>query len=390
MEFVKVQLQTRIRDYLLSVSLSIGNELLVLLGRDNAGKTEILRSVAGVYNPEHGRIEIQGRTVFDPALAINLPPGERHAGWVPSVDALFPNETVAENVRFPFRRSHPYSHHESERRIDEVLDLLSLSVSRNRLVRDLDERSQYWVALARTLVLDPEILLIDQPFREMEVSLQRRLRHDVQRVRRMIGIPAMVATSDLEEAYEIGDRIALIDRGEVLQVDPPRTIVTRPASRSVAEIVRSVNVMRGSVLESFDDGIAVRTDIGTLHVAGMSHDPGEVEVVIRPEHIRILPEDEMAPGDENVLTGILLESTDYGALHSLAFQPDGSRRSTILEISVSDPLYRQLDLEALGRRRVLLPPHAVHVMDLSQETPDVTPEWIADDPLSTEERGPLS
>ncbi|HLT18059.1 MAG TPA: ABC transporter ATP-binding protein [Thermomicrobiales bacterium] len=389
MEFVKVQLQTRIRDFLLAVDFSIENELVALLGRDNAGKTEILRSIAGVYTPEHGNIEILGRTVFNAALAINLPASERHAGWVPGINALFPNETVAENVRFPFRRGLPISQHEAERRIDETLDLLALSPHRNHLVRDLDERKQFWVALARTLVLDPEVLLIDQPFRDMDVGLQRRLRHDVQRIRRMIGVPALVATSDLEEAYEIGDRIALVDQGELLQFAPPRTLVTRPINRAVAELVRSVNVFPGTVLDSFEDGAAVQTDLGTLHVSGITHAPGEVEVVIRPEHIRILAEDEAAPADDNVLSGTLLDSTDYGALHSLTFHPDGAPSSRVLEISVSDPLFQQLELRKLGRRQVLLPSHAVHIMDVPTPAQPLEQRWLSEDAPLAEDQEPL-
>ncbi len=349
------------------VGFSVGNELIALLGRDGAGKTEILRSLAGVYTPENGSIEIQGRTVFNPALAINEPAAQRHVGWVPNIGSLFPQQSVAENVRFPFRRGYPLSEHEAERRIDETLDLLSLAHRRNRLVRDLDAREQYWVALARTLVLDPELILIDQPFIGLEVALQRKLRHDVQRVRRLISVPAIVATSDLEEAYEIADRIALIDRGQLLQIDPPRKLVTRPANRAVAELVRSVNVFPATILERFDDGVAVTTDLGTLHVAGPQPVSSHLEAVIRPEHIRMLGENESPSDSENILHGTILETTDFGALNTLVFQPDGAPSSRVLEISVSEPRFRQLELGTRGRRTVVLPAHALHLMELPQE-----------------------
>jgi hypothetical protein len=151
----------------------------------------------------------------------------------------------------------------------------------------------------------------------------------------------------------------------------------------VAELVRSVNVFTGTVLDSFEDGVAVRTDLGTLHVSGIRHEPSEVEVVIRPEHIRILGMDEPAPADDNVLAGTLLESTDYGALHSLAFHPDGAPSARVLEISVSDPLYKQLELRSLGRRRVLLPSHAIHVMDLPVEHERAGIGWIAEETTTT-------
>lgn len=388
-DLIKVQLQTRIRNHLLTVDFSAGNELVALLGREGAGKTEILRSLAGVYAPENGQIEIQGRTVFNPALAINVPSAQRHVGWVPKVSSLFPNQSVSENVRYPFRRGFPLSEHEAERRIDETMELLGLETRRNRLVRDLDAREQYWVALARTLVLDPEALLIDQPFDDMEVTLQRKLRHDIQRIRRMISVPALVATSDLEEAYEIGDRIALIHEGQLLQIDPPRKLVTRPANRIVADLVRSVNVFSGEVLESFEDGLIVETDLGTLHVAGMNHDVGPVEVVIRPEHIRVLADGDSKASNENTVHGTILETTDLGALYLLVFHPDGAPSSMVLEISVSEPLYRELKLEARGRRRVELPAHALHVMDVPREIQDID-AWIPDETRQVENQEPLA
>jgi len=387
---INVQLQTRIRNHLLAVDFMLDNELVALLGRDGAGKTEILRSLAGVYAPENGVIEIQGRTVVNTALAINVPSAERHVGWVPRVGSLFPQQSVAENVRFPFRRGYPLSELESERRIDEVLDLLSLAPRRNRLVRDLDLREQYWVALARTLVLDPELIVIDQPFTEFDVTLQRKLRHDVQRVRRLIGVPMLVGTTDLEEAYEIGDRIALIHAGQLLQIDPPRRLVTRPANRAVAELVRSVNVFPATVLERYEDGVAVETELGTLHVAGLRPASTRLEAVIRPEHIRILGDNESPAAHENVLHGTILETIDYGALFTLAFQPDGAPSSRVLEISVSEPLFRQLELERRGRRAVVIPSHALHLMELPSEELSGEEEWIPNESESTERPEPLA
>ena len=375
MNLINVELQTRIRSHLLDVQLSIGNELLALLGRDGAGKTEILRSIAGVYSPESGAIDIQGRTVFNPALAINVPSAMRHVGSVPRSSALFPSQTVAENIRFPFRRGYPLSEHESERRIDEILELLRLSEHRNRLVRDLDDREKFWVALGRTLVIDPELLLLDQPFAGLEVTLQRKLRHDLQRIRRDIRVPAVVATSDLEDAYEIADRIALIDAGRILQIDPPRKLVTRPSNRAVAELVRSVNLFPVTILDVDDDGTTVTSDLGTLHVAELRPSLSEMEAVIRPEHIRVLVDHEEMRTLENVISGTVLESTSYDALVAMMFHPDGAPSSRVLEISVSEPFYRQLPLGPGERCSVVLPPHALHLMELPVEELVQEEDW---------------
>lgn len=373
-ESVKLQIETRLREHLLSVQFGFGDELVALLGRDGAGKTEILRSIAGVYTPEQGVINIQGRQVYNTALAINIPPSQRHAGWVPNLSALFPQQTVEENIAFPFRRGYPLPEHEAARRVDEILDLLNLSAERRRMLGELDVRRRHAVALGRALVLDPDVLLLDQPYKELEVSEQRKLRHDLQHLRRWIGLPTLFATSDLEEAYEIADRIALIDTGQLLQFAPPRTLVTRPANRAAAELVRAVNIFPGKVIERFSDGAAVETPIGTLEVRGIDADLGPVEVVIRPEHIRILAEEDEPPVDDNLLDGEFIDETDYGPLHSLIFQPDGARDADVLEISVNDLVFRQQNLNELGRRRIVLPCRAVHLMTPAHTNDD--PGWL--------------
>lgn len=371
---IRIEIETRMREQLLSVNFSVENELVVLLGRDGAGKTEILRSLAGVYAPERGRIEIQGRPVYDPTLNINLSPSERHVGWVPHISSLFPTQTVVENISFPFRRGYELSEHEAARRLDEILDLLQLSSQRHTQVQDLDQRLQQLVAIGRALVLDPEALLLDQPFRGFDQSSRRAARHDLQDLRRKVSVPGILATPDLEEAYEIADQIALLERGQLLQLAPPRTLVTRPSSREVADLVRSVNVFPGTVLDVFYDGAAVETSIGTLQVLGIEPQAGPVDVVIRPEHIKILQAADPTPADENVLFGELLEHTDFGALHGLTFHPDGAAIDDLLEISVSDPVFREHRLAELGQRRIILPPRAIHLMPRTI-TPE-EPAWL--------------
>ena len=122
MDTVVIRIETRLREHLLSVSFSFGNELIALLGRDGAGKTEILRAVAGVYTPEHGFIELQGRAVFNAALTINAPPHDRHAGWVPHVNALFPKQNVIDNIAFPLRKSGRLERREAEAPASAAVD----------------------------------------------------------------------------------------------------------------------------------------------------------------------------------------------------------------------------------------------------------------------------
>jgi ABC-type Fe3+/spermidine/putrescine transport system ATPase subunit len=193
------------------------------------------------------------------------------------------------------------------------------------------------------------------------------VRDDFKELRRRIGVPTLFATADLEEAYGIADRIALIEDGRLLQFDTPRAVVTKPSNRSVADLVRSVNVFRGTIIEAFSDGAVVETPIGMLHVVGSAVRHGDVEVVIRPEHIRILPLQEQPPRETNLLRGLVIDDDDLGPLHALTFLPNGARPGDVLEIAVSDLLYRELELQRPGERNVILPAHAVHLMSLQPE-----------------------
>lgn len=363
METVFIQIEARLRDHLLAVEFSMGNELVALLGRDGAGKTEILRSIAGVYTPDQGVIEIQDKPVFNTAQALNEPPSKRHTGWVAHVSSLFPGQTVHDNIAFPLRKYRLLSDDDARRRMDEILDLMSLESVRDTTLSELDVRLQHTVALARALVLDPDVLLLDQPYKELDVASQRTIRRDFQAVRQMVGVPALVATTDMEEAYDIADRIALLDRGRLLQIDPPKTLVNRPKNRLVADLVRAVNVFPATVVEQIDGGVIVDTALGSLEALHPWVSTASVEIVIRPEHIRLLAPAESATGETNVLTGDILDVTDYGDICSAIFRPRGVHPDAVLEISMSNLMYDQLGLDQREDRTVVLPGYAIHIMD---------------------------
>jgi ABC-type Fe3+/spermidine/putrescine transport system ATPase subunit len=362
MDAVYINIETRLRGGLLSVELGIGNELLVLLGKQGSGKTELLRSIAGVFLPEHGVIEIHGRAVFNAALLVNLPPAQRYVGWVPPITALFPNQTVYENALFPLRKAR-FPQAPADARVREVLDLLELSSLAGQRLGEIPPLRQQTVALARALVTDPDVLLLDEPYRGLDVADRRAARRDLKELRRRLSVPAIYATTDLEEAYELADRVALLDAGELHQVDPPRTLVTKPRNRVVADLVRSVNVFPGKILEEQANGGFVRTPLGTLQTSVQLHGRDEVEVVIRPEHIRVLRPGDSAPEDQNILTGEIVDVVQNGQLRTLRFKPDATEPGMLLEITVSDLLCGELGLDEPGSRTVVLPLQAIHLME---------------------------
>lgn len=372
MAALTVTLETRLKEFMLSLSFELGDELLALVGRAGSGKTVVLRSIAGVYVPDSGSISIRDETIFSTGLGISVPPADRFIGYVPQAHQLFPHLTVAENVGFSLTRRRDQTDEQARdarRRISQLLELLRLTRIADVLPADLSEIERQRAALARALSLDPDVLLLDDPFSLLDTSTRRQARAELSELRRLINVPVLLATSELEEAYEIADRIALIDNGSLLQLAPPRQLLMRPANRRVADIVRSVNVIPGAVITTTGDTIEVTTPLGILRVSDLSGIHGDVDVVVRPEHVRPLDRAETAVDERpsNVLHGVVTSDVRHGTIHALTFKPDDAYQDVELQMFVSDLAYQQLGLAVDQHRSVELPPRALHLMPRAGE-----------------------
>lgn len=355
------RLQTRTPDFLIDVALDSGNELITLLGRRGSGKTVVLRSIAGVYTPQFGVIELGDRMVFSSIQGVDVPPNERRVGWVPNSNALFPNQPVVENVAFALQKHESMSQEQRRRRVLEVLDMLQLSSVQARTPAELPPEVLQRVCFARALAIDPDILLLDNPFQELDMSVRRKVRQEFQSLREAVKVPALFATVDLEEAYEISNRIALIERGTILQVDPPRTLLMRPVSRQVADLTLSVNIGRGLVVEAVEGGVMVQTRLGRLKAAGIYSLGIDVDTIIRPEHIQVFPPDD-TEYDDNLLRGTIVDASRNGDLYDLRIEPETGVEP--LHVSMSDLAFRGLGLEPGAACLMRFPPQAIHLMAL--------------------------
>ncbi|MGU9978499.1 ABC transporter ATP-binding protein [Phreatobacter sp. HK31-P] len=217
----------------LSVSLSCAaGEMLALVGPSGSGKTTVLRAIAGLYHPEAGRVLCGGGTWLDTAKGIALPPHRRRAGLVFQHYALFPHMTALANVAAAM------GHRPARERPDEarrLLTLVHLDGLEQRYPAELSGGQQQRVALARALAREPQVLLLDEPFSAVDRRVRRELHAELAAIRAAIRVPIVLVTHDLAEATGLADRLAVIDRGEILQVGVPREVVARPASARVAE-----------------------------------------------------------------------------------------------------------------------------------------------------------
>ncbi len=378
MDGFAIRLQTRTPDYLIDISIDAGNEMIVLLGRQGAGKSVILRAIAGVYTPQFGVIELGDRTVFSTINEIEVPPSDRRVGWVPRANALFSNQSVRENVAFALQKHDEIQPEQAARRVEEVLDMLQLRAHASRVPAELPAELVQRVCFARALAIDPDILLLDHQFDDLDVTTRRKVRRDFRSLREAVGVPALMATIDLEEAYELAGRIALIEKGRLLQFDTPRTLLMRPVNREVAALTLSVNIGRGVVIEAVDGGVSVQSRLGRLRAAVVQPLGIDVELVIRPEHIQIPGPREELP-NENVLQGTLIDVVRQGDLFDIRFAPDIG--GDPLHISMSDLAFRELGLQPSQPCRVYLPPQAIHLMALlPDDEPRPAPDAGASSP----------
>lgn len=265
------------------VSLTVRDkELHVLLGESGSGKTTILRALAGFERISRGTIELYGEVV-DGARGAYRPPEKRRVGVVFQDHALFPHLDVAGNVGFGMRRR-------DAQRVAELLDMVGLAGLGKRPVAQLSGGQQQRVALARALAQEPRIILLDEPFSNLNRELRDTLRESTADVLRTQGITAIFVTHDRHEAFALADRVSVIGGGRLLQTGTCRAIYERPVSEAVARSVGDVTIMNA---RTTGEAGAVQCVLGTVPVRDESHTSGDVgtecRIAIRPEQLRVVP-----------------------------------------------------------------------------------------------------
>ena len=292
------------------VSLSIAHgEFVSLLGPSGCGKTTTLRMIAGFIEPTAGEITVGGRSQS------GVPPHRRDTAMVFQDYALFPHKTIAQNLAFGLRmRRRPKP--EITAKVDEMLELLGLPAVGGRRPSQLSGGQQQRIALGRSLIVEPSVLLLDEPLGALDLKLRKQMQIELKRIQRSVGITFVYVTHDQEEALAMSDRIAVMSNGRVEQYDAPEAIYHRPATEFVADFIGDANILRGTVVESGDRRhVALRDESGAV-VAGAARNGanpvvGEVaSVVVRPENVRLLGVGEKG---ENELVGLLREVVFAGS-----------------------------------------------------------------------------
>ena len=275
------------------VSLKVDEgELFTLLGPSGCGKTTTLRSIAGLETPDEGTITVAGRVLFSSERRIRVPANERGLGMVFQSYAIWPHMNVFQNVAFPLEvlpRGRRPRRAELRERVERVLSVVQLDHLASRRATDLSGGQQQRLALARALVMEPALLLLDEPLSNLDAKLREDMRFELKRLQRELGITCVYVTHDQTEALAMSNEVAVMRDGRVEQIGKPREIYESPQTRFVADFIGTSNFIDGVVEEKRADGYLVRTEQGRLEVpSDASHAPGDPVVVsARPEHITL-------------------------------------------------------------------------------------------------------
>jgi iron(III) transport system ATP-binding protein len=264
-------------------------EIVVLLGPSGCGKTTTLRCVAGLEHPTSGSISIGGTRVSAPEQGILTPPRQRNIGMVFQSYAVWPHMTVHQNVAYPLRtRKTPRA--ERNLTVGEALDLVGLADYASRPVVQLSGGQMQRVALARSLVYQPQLLLLDEPLSNLDAKLRFRLRDDLRRIIKKTGVTALYVTHDQAEAVVLGDRIGVMRDGKLLQMASADELYNRPADLFVANFTGSSNLLEGRVLQRNGEFGQIQAGSGEQLSAWLpaSVQSGEpVKIAVRPENVRL-------------------------------------------------------------------------------------------------------
>lgn len=346
------------------VGLTLGEELLVLFGPSGAGKTLILKMISGLVSPDEGTVVVGGRTVFDSAGDVFVPIRKRKIGYLFQDYALFPHMTVYGNIAYGISGM---AEDLVKDKVKGLITVTRLNGLEDRYPHELSGGQKQRTALARTLATGPEVLLLDEPFSALDYQVREKLRADLIGIHKLFPVTTVVVTHDLEEAFMLGTRIAVINNGRIEQSGTREEVFYRPKTRNVARFVGVRNIFDGRVIAlTGTEAVIFNKDLGEVKApppAGMRLEPGkEVTFCIRPEEIPIIRAEHAISGKvrDNLLDGEITSTTGRGTTHIL-FVKIG-KGDTILKVEVPNFVLIKLGL-AIGKHiRVSLKKESIWII----------------------------
>jgi molybdate transport system ATP-binding protein len=350
----------------LRLSLEVREEVLVLFGPSGSGKTMTLESIVGLVSPDEGEIVLDGQVLFRRGTSadyVDLPARRRGIGYVFQSYALFPHLTVLQNVRYPLGRDSG-----SRQRAQGLIEQMGLGPLAGRLPHQLSGGQQQRVAIARALARDPEVLLLDEPFSALDPGLRERLRTDLRTLQMERNLIVICVTHNVEDAFALGDRLAVLRDGKLQQVGAVGDVFRRPSSMRAAEVLAIRNMFHAQVSSATADHVTLVWDGLELHAPAQPSSPGDmVPVYVAPEDVKILYPDRPALG------GLAVNQFDASVVGV-----ENQREMRVIRLSLpngheleargANYFYQQLDLSKGAPVRISLRSEGVRILH-EEETP---------------------
>lgn len=335
--------------FLRDVSLEINDgEYFMVLGPTGAGKTILLETIAGIYRADSGRIFLDEQDITD------IPPRERNIGMVYQDYTLFPFLTVEENIGFGLK-SRRVSKREIKRRVDELANLMGVSQLLHRYPGTLSGGEQQRIAIARALIMEPKVLLLDEPLSALDTQTAERLRQELKNVHSITNTTIIHVTHSFEEAFLLGSRMAVMDKGEIVQVGTPNEVFRKPESKFAAEFLGVGNLFQGE--SRVDNGIA-GIDVDGINIVSATLKPGRVHVSIRPEDILVSTK-QVVSSARNSFEGKIASIVDAGTILKIAV--DVGSIGVPFVVAITKQSFDEMNLKTGGEVYITFKASAVHV-----------------------------
>lgn len=336
--------------FLRDVSLEINDgEYFMVLGPTGAGKTILLETIAGIYRADSGRIYLDEQDITD------IPPRERNIGMVYQDYTLFPFLTVEDNIGFGLK-SRKVSKREIKRRVDELANLMAVFHLLHRYPGTLSGGEQQRIAIARALIMEPKVLLLDEPLSALDTQTAERLRQELKNVHSIMNTAIIHVTHSFEEAFLLGSRMAVMDKGEIVQVGTPNEVFRKPESEFAAEFLGVGNLFQG---ESRVDNDIASIDVGGINIVSATLKPGSVHVSIRPEDILVSTK-QIVSSARNSFKGKITTIVDAGTILRIAVDI-GIGIDIPFIVAITKQSFDEMNLKTGGEVYITFKASAVHV-----------------------------
>ncbi len=344
-------------DLTLDVTMKVYDGVTVLFGPSGAGKTSILRTIAGIVAPDEGRISLDEKVFFDSTAGVNLSIQQRKIGYVFQNHMLFPHWTAEQNALYGARSD---SRRSARERVHELFEMLAIQNTAARYPSELSGGEQQRIALARALATDPSLMLLDEPLSAVDVATRSRLLVEISSMQQRSGIPFLYVTHSHSEAVRLGNNMFVVDEGKIVQEGTPLEIFNAPRTASLARVVGTENVFVGKILHHhLEDGtttVDVKSCLIELPYNGLPIG-SDATVGVRSEDIIVAREHLTQTSARNVLRGIIRDIiTDVDKTELIV------ACGVDFKVSVTQAAVRKLDLMVGSEVYLLIKARALHVL----------------------------